>query len=81
MKNITLTLDDQTAARVRVEAARKNVSISKFVGDMLQERLREAREYNEAMNRFFSSTFVIQREPGERLPTRDDLHDRSRSDK
>ena len=77
MKNITITLDDATAAQARVDAARQNVSLSRFVGDLLQKHVRESREYNEAMQRYFNNKFVIHRQPSERLPTREELHDRS----
>ena len=77
MKNITITLDDDTASQARVEAARQNVSLSRFVGELLQKELRESQQYNEAMQRYFNNKFVIHRQPGERLPTREELHDRS----
>ena len=77
MKNITITLDDDTASQARVEAARQNVSLSRFVGELLQKQMRESQQYNEAMQRYFNNKFVIHREPGERLPTREELHDRS----
>jgi len=77
MKNITITLDDDTASQARVEAARQNVSLSRFVGELLQKQLRESQQYNEAMQRYFNNKFVIHRQPGERLPTREELHDRS----
>ena len=35
MKNITITLDDETAAQARVEAASKNLSLSRFVSDVV----------------------------------------------
>jgi len=77
MRNITITLDDDTASQARVEAARQNVSLSRFVGELLQKHMRESQQYNEAMQRYFNNKFVIHRQPGERLPTREELHDRS----
>lgn len=44
MKNVTITLDSKTAAWARVYAARRNVSLSRFVGELLRERMRESRE-------------------------------------
>jgi hypothetical protein len=32
MKNITITLDPETAAWVRVQAAEQNLSVSRFIG-------------------------------------------------
>ena len=55
MKNITITLDEETAAWARVHAARKNLSLSRFVGELLGEHMREAREYDRAMRGFLAS--------------------------
>ncbi len=78
MKNITITLDEKTAAWARVAAAKRNVSLSRFLGELLRERMREARDYDEAMRRYFASTLAIRRQPGEHYATREELHDRSR---
>jgi hypothetical protein len=76
MKNVTITLDEKTAAWLRIYAAKYGMSVSRFVGEVLQERMREARDYNEAMRSFlaqqpFKFDFV-----GGRHPTREELHDR-----
>jgi hypothetical protein len=54
MKNVTITLDKETAAWARVHAAQRNMSLSRFVGELLQQRMHESREYEEAMQRFLS---------------------------
>ncbi len=77
MKNVTITVDAETAAWARVHAAQQNVSLSRFVGGILNQHMRESREYEDAMRRYFSSKLVIRRRPGERRPTREELHDRS----
>ena len=76
MKNITITLDEKTAAWARIAAAERNVSLSRFLGELLHERMRQARDYDEAMRRYFASTLEIRRSPGERYATREELHDR-----
>jgi hypothetical protein len=38
MKNVTITLPDDVARRARVEAARQDKSLSRFVADLLAER-------------------------------------------
>lgn len=77
MKNVTITLDEETAAWARVHAAQRDESLSRFVGGILRQHMRESREYEEAMRRYFSSKLVIRRQPGEPHPTREELHDRS----
>ena len=49
MKNVTITLDEQAAAWARVKAAEGNVSLSRFVGELIHEKMRHSREYEEAM--------------------------------
>ena len=77
MKNITITLDGETAAWARVHAAQRNVSLSRFVGELLRRHMRESHEYEEAMRRYFNSSLVIRRRPGERRIQREELHDRA----
>jgi hypothetical protein len=78
MKNVTITLDEQTAAWVRIYAAQHNTSVSRIVGEMLQQRMQASQEYDEAMRRFLSKKPVRLSKAGTRHPKRDELHDRSR---
>ena len=77
MRNVTITVDAETAAWARVHAAQRNMSLSRFVGGILRQHMRESREYEDAMRRWFSSKLVIRRKRTERRLARDDLHDRS----
>jgi hypothetical protein len=76
MKNITLTLDADTARQARVRAAERDMSVSRYVGELVRRDIRESREYEEAMKRYFSSNLVIRRQPGERRASREELNDR-----
>lgn len=78
MKNVTITLDEKTASWARIYAAKHNTSVSRMVGEMLQQRMREGHEYDEAMRRFLAKKPVRLKRTGTRYATRDDLHDRSR---
>jgi hypothetical protein len=79
MRNVTITLDEETAAWARVHAAQRNLSLSRFVGELLQQHMREAREYDQAMRRYLSrGPFKALKGRAERYPARDELHDRSR---
>ena len=75
MKNITITLDAETAAWLRVQAAEASKSVSKFVGEILSEKMKHRIEYERAMRHFLSRTPVKLREPGEPLPTREEIYD------
>jgi hypothetical protein len=78
MKNLTLTLDDQTAQWLRNAAAAKGVSLSRFVGDMVRQQLPQARDYELAMNRWLARREFDKplTAPGEKLPTREEIYDR-----
>lgn len=76
MKNLTITLDEETAAWARVHAARHEMSVSRMVGEMLQRHMREHADYDRAMHRFLSRKPVKLKAAGARYPTREELHER-----
>lgn len=78
MKNVTITLDERTAAWLRIHAAEQGMSVSRFVGEALRARMQKDREYEDAMRRFLSRKPVIINKSGERYPKREDLYDRGR---
>ncbi len=49
LTNVTVTLDEGTLADARVEAAERNMSLSRHIGEVLRERRRYSREYDRAM--------------------------------
>ena len=75
MKNVTITLDAKTAAWARVQAANRNMSLSRFVGELLQEKMHDSREYEAAMRRFFAVK-PMNLNDGKPLPKREELYDR-----
>jgi hypothetical protein len=76
MKNVTITLDPETAAWVRVQAAEKQMSVSRLVGEILRERMASNREYERAMRHFLSREPVMPANPAEKTPSREEIHDR-----
>lgn len=78
MKNITVTLDDQTAEWLRTAAAAKGISMSRFLGEMVRKQLPQARDYEQAMNRWLARRAFDKplTAPGEKLPTREEIYDR-----
>ena len=77
MKNVTITLDEKTAAWVRLQAARLGMSVSRFVGEILRDSMHQVRDYNEAMRGFLAMKPFEFRFIAGRRPTRDELHDRA----
>ena len=49
MKNVTVTMDDTVADWARMEAARRNTSVSRLVGELLAEKMRHDDAYERAM--------------------------------
>jgi hypothetical protein len=78
MKNVTITLDERTATWARVYAATHNMSVSRLVGEMLQQRMGELHEYDRAMRAFLSKPPLKLRRTGKPYPKRDELYDRGR---
>ena len=50
MKNVTITMEDSVADWARMEAARRNTSVSRLVGEMLAEKMRHDDAYERAMH-------------------------------
>ena len=48
MKNVTVTMEDQVADWARMEAARRNTSVSRLIGELLAEKMRHDDAYQRA---------------------------------
>jgi hypothetical protein len=75
MKNVTVTMDDSVADWARIEAARRNTSVSRLVGEMLAEKMRHDDAYERAMHEWLSRDRTWKSD-GRAYPKRDDLYDR-----
>lgn len=75
MKNVTITMEEAVAEWARIEAARRNTSVSRLVGELVAEKMRHDDAYERAMHdwqgrkRAWTSS-------GESYPPRDATHDR-----
>jgi hypothetical protein len=78
MKNVTITLDEATAQWVRHCAADRQVSVSRFIGDLMRDQMQHERKYEIAMRQFLSVEPQVLRAPGESYASREELHDRTR---
>jgi hypothetical protein len=80
MPNLTITTDEETLRWVRIEAAKRNTSVSKLVGELLAEQHKRSDEYDRAMEEFLARDWLLPEEPpradGRRWPTREELYDR-----
>ena len=75
MKNVTVTMDDGVADWARIEAARRNTSVSRLVGEMLAEKMRHDDAYERAMREALE--FKSWGASDGRYLTREEIYDRS----
>ena len=74
-RNVTITLDEHTARWARVEAARRDTSVSDFVGSLLRERMQHDLAYDRAMAAWLALKPVALKRLG-RYPGREAVHER-----
>jgi hypothetical protein len=49
MKNVTVSMEDSVADWARMEAARRNTSVSRMLGELLAEKMRQNDAYDRNM--------------------------------
>jgi hypothetical protein len=76
MRNVTITLDEETARWARVEAAQRDISVSRLVRELLREHMRGQYAYEDAMRRYLARAPKALKDEGH-YPTREELHDRA----
>ena len=76
LRNITVTLEAELAKWTRIEAARKELSVSRFLALLLQKEREENDEYTTSMNRALRRKAFLKTD-GKYLP-REEAHDRAR---
>jgi hypothetical protein len=69
-------MDEDTARWVRVEAARRDVSVSAYLGEVLRREREKDEGYAQAMDRFLGREPRPLAPEGTPLPPRDRVHDR-----
>ncbi len=77
MKNITITLKPEVVRWVRVKAAEQEMSVSRYVGELLKEKMEASQQYERAMQRYLALPPKPLGNPDEPLPKRETLYDRA----
>ena len=75
LRNITVTLEEQVARWARIEAARNEISVSRFLGAILKERMLNRDSYERAMRRALARKPFL--ETDGHYMSREEVHDRS----
>jgi hypothetical protein len=76
MKNITITLDESAADWARVRAAEANMSLSRYIGELVHKQMKHSREYEEAMRASLAEKPLDLKDPWKPYPKREELYDR-----
>ena len=73
---MTITLEPELARWARIEAARQEMSVSRFLAAILKERMTAQHGYATAMRRALARKPFLKSDG--RYPSREEIHDRSR---
>jgi hypothetical protein len=76
LRNITLTLEEEVARWARIEAAKEDVSVSRFLAGILKQRMAAQDDYAKAMRRALARKPFLKTDG--RYLSREETHDRSR---
>jgi hypothetical protein len=75
LRNVTVTLEEDVAQWARIEAARRDTSVSRLLGELLKEHMSAQNNYEQAMRRALRrKPFLKSTSP---YLTREEAHDRS----
>lgn len=76
MKNVTITVEDGALEWARIQAAKRNSSVSRLVGELLAEKMRQEDAYEQAMREALKfESWGASEGP---FLTRDEMYDRTR---
>jgi hypothetical protein len=76
MKNVTITLKEEVARWARIKTAERNTSVSRLLGEMLQERMQEEEAYRLAKEQYLSQSPQNLKKAKQHYPGREQLHER-----
>jgi hypothetical protein len=75
LRNVTVTLEEEVARWARIEAARRDTSMSRLLGEILKERMSAQDGYEKAMRRALGRKPFLDSDG--RYLTREEAHDRA----
>jgi hypothetical protein len=77
MRSITVTLDEETFAKARLRAAERNLSVARFVTEVLAEELRHGDAYDVAFRAWLAIPGFALKGAPQTYPKREELYDRA----
>jgi hypothetical protein len=76
MRNVTVTLDEESARWARLEAARRDMSVSSLIRHLIAEQMGGQAAYDGAKARYLARS-PGRLSDGKPYPRREDLHERA----
>ena len=76
IKNVTITVEESALEWARIEAAKRNSSVSRLVGEILAEKMRQEDAYAQAMRGWLGKERQW-RSDGAAYPDREQTYERS----
>jgi hypothetical protein len=74
-RNVTITVDDEVARWARIKAAEESTSVSRLLGGVLRQMMRQHQRFDSARREFQRLDAAIISDGA--YPRREDLHDRT----
>ncbi len=75
-RNVTVVLSEDAARWLRVEAARQDTSVSRYLGALVEKERRRDEGYASAMARFLGRAPRVLEASTKPLPGREEVHER-----
>jgi hypothetical protein len=88
-RNITIAIEDELARQVRVLAAERDLSVSRYIANLIERELSAAESssgdsrsveerdrYDSAMNSYLARRDLFLSDPLEPYPSKEEIHDR-----
>lgn len=75
MRNLTVSLDERVARWARVAAAERDMSVSRFVAELLTAQMNDDAAYDHARQRALAARPVALKAKSARYPSRESLHE------
>ncbi len=76
LRNVTITLEESVARWARIQAASNEVSVSRFLANLLKEQMKKNEEYEAAKQRALARKPFLKTDG--RYLSREEVHDRAR---
>ena len=75
MRNLTISVDEELARWARVAAAENDMSVSRFIAELLRAKMEDDESYERAMARSTARQAVALKPTGGSYPAREELHE------